>query len=307
MTIAIDLFAGAGGFSTAASMAGCNVIWAANHWPDAVTWHRANHPHAQHVCQDLHNANWEAVPAHDILLASPCCQGHSKARGKTNGNPQHDASRATAWAVVSAAEHHRPPVIIVENVPEFVHWQLFPAWQSALNALGYQLTPEVIDAADHGAPQNRKRLFLVATRSRSPIALTLPHEPPIPAKSFIDFSIGRWSPVEKPNRSAATLQRIRNGRQRFGERFLMPYYKSGSGLTGRSLHRPIGTITTRDRWAVVDGNRMRMLTRHECRAAMTFPDNYQLPDNHRLAIHLLGNAVCPIPASKIIRGVLAAA
>ncbi|MFD2271784.1 DNA cytosine methyltransferase [Undibacterium arcticum] len=56
---AIDLFAGAGGFSTGAQMAGCNVVWAANHWQQAVDTHAANHPDAQHVCQDLHQANWE--------------------------------------------------------------------------------------------------------------------------------------------------------------------------------------------------------------------------------------------------------
>jgi DNA (cytosine-5)-methyltransferase 1 len=92
----IDLFAGAGGFSTGASMAGCNVAWAANHWPDAVEWHSRNHPDAAHICQDLHQADWSQVPAHDLMLASPCCQGHSKARGKASGNPQHDARRSTA-------------------------------------------------------------------------------------------------------------------------------------------------------------------------------------------------------------------
>src|SRR5690606_22640107 len=64
---AIDLFAGAGGFSTGAAMAGCEVAWAANHWPEAVRWHAANHPDAEHVCQDLHQARWEDVPAHDLM------------------------------------------------------------------------------------------------------------------------------------------------------------------------------------------------------------------------------------------------
>lgn len=77
---AIDLFAGAGGFSTGALMAGCRVVWAANHWRSAVEVHAINHPGALHVCQDLHQARWQDVPAHDIMLASPCCQGHSKAR-----------------------------------------------------------------------------------------------------------------------------------------------------------------------------------------------------------------------------------
>lgn len=76
---AIDLFAGAGGFSTGARMAGVGVVWAANHWPAAVECHASNHGEAIHVCQDLHQARWGEVPAHDLLLASPCCQGHSNA------------------------------------------------------------------------------------------------------------------------------------------------------------------------------------------------------------------------------------
>ena len=296
----IDLFAGAGGFSTGASLAGCNVVWAANHWPDAVEWHSRNHPEAQHLCQDLHQADWSLVPKHDLMMASPCCQGHSKARGKAAGNPQHDASRSTAWAVVSAAEYHRPDLVLVENVPEFLQWTLYRPWEVAMNALGYQVAPHIMDAADHGAPQNRVRLFLVVTRSSNPLMLTLPQQKQIHARSFIDFEAGKWSAIEKPGRAAATLQRVAAGRKLHGDRFLMPYYKSGSGLTGRSLDRPIGTITTLDRWAVVDGDRMRMLSRYECRSAMSFPKTYLLPDNHRLAVHLMGNAVCPVPVSHII-------
>lgn len=65
---AIDLFAGAGGFSTGAVMAGCSVVWAANHWPEAVAVHADNHPHTEHACQDLHQANWSQVPAFDETL-----------------------------------------------------------------------------------------------------------------------------------------------------------------------------------------------------------------------------------------------
>ncbi|MDI5886158.1 DNA cytosine methyltransferase [Cobetia amphilecti] len=301
----IDLFAGAGGFSTGASMAGCNVAWAANHWPDAVEWHSRNHPNAAHICQDLHQADWSQVPAHDLMLASPCCQGHSKARGKASGNPQHDASRSTAWAVVSAAEYHRPPAILVENVPEFLDWQLYRPWVLAMQALGYAVSPHVVDAADLGAPQNRIRMFLVLTQSAQPLKLNLPTLDHLPAASFIDFEAGRWQPIEKPGRAAATLERVRAGRATHGERFLISYY--GNTKTGRSLDRPIGTITTRDRWAIVDGDRMRMLSRWECRSAMSFPDTYQLPDNHRLAVHLLGNAVCPTPVSHIIKALQQAA
>lgn len=302
---AIDLFAGAGGFSTAARLAGVQVVWAANHWQSAVEIHAANHPEALHVCQDLHQANWATVPAHDLLLASPCCQGHSRARGKENGNPQHDASRSTAWAVVSALEHHRARAALVENVPEFMEWTLYPAWCAALAALGYSVAPHIVDAADHAVPQNRERLFLVIARGRHPLQLALPKRAHVFASSFVDFDAGRWSAIERPGRAEATLRRVRAGRAAFGERFLMPYYGTGSGLTGRSLHRPIGTITTRDRWAVVDGDRMRMISKHEARAAMSFPKDYHLPAQHKLAMHMLGNAVAPLAACDVITAVAA--
>lgn len=293
---AIDLFAGAGGFSTGAVMAGCTVAWAANHWPAAVDVHADNHPGTEHACQDLHQADWTQVPAHDLLLASPCCQGHSKARGKDR--PHHDAQRSTAWAVVSAAECHRPEAIVVENVPEFTDWALYPAWCQALAALGYTMSPHVIDAADHGVPQHRRRVFIVGTKSANPIRLHMPKRERVAAASIIDFDAPRWSQINKPGRSAATLARIEAGRAAHGERFLTAYYGNEKG--GRCLSRPVGTITTRDRWAVVDGDRMRMLSVEECRLAMGFPSTYRLPARSKDAMMMLGNAVCPPVACDVI-------
>jgi DNA (cytosine-5)-methyltransferase 1 len=302
---AIDLFAGAGGFSTGAAQAGCRVIWAANHWPTAVQWHTVNHPDTVHACQDLQQADFRDAPAHDLLLASPACQGHSRARG--TDKPHHDAQRSTAWAVVTCAEVHRPTAVVLENVPEFTGWALYPAWCAAMHALGYALAPMVLDAADHGVPQHRRRLFIVATRSKHPVQLRLPQRAHAPASSVIDFSAGQWSPVRKPGRSPRTLARIEAGRARFGDRFVAPYYGSGSGETGRSLHRPIGTLTTRARWALVDGDRMRMVLTSEGRALMGFPDGYQLPNGEAKAWHLLGNAVAPVVACDVIQALRVAA
>jgi DNA (cytosine-5)-methyltransferase 1 len=302
---AIDLFAGAGGFSTGARAAGATVVWAANHWPTAVKWHTENHPETEHACQDLQQADFRAAPRHDLLLASPACQGHSRARGAEK--PHHDALRSTAWAVVTCAEVHRPAAVVVENVPEFALWTLYPAWCAAMNALGYALAPQVIDAADHGVPQHRRRLFIVATRSAHPIELDMPARDVAPIGAAIERHAGTWSQVDRPGRSAATLQRVASGRARFGDRFVMPYYGSGSGLTGRSIDLPLGTVTTRARWAVVDGARMRMLSIPENKAAMGFPIDYRLPDSPAEAVHLLGNAVCPPVAADIITALKAAA
>ena len=294
--IGIDLFAGAGGFTEGATMAGVQVVYAANHWPLAVQFHSQNHPCARHDCQDVQQADWRDVPAHDVQLASPACQGHSRARGKEL--PHHDALRATAWAVVSCAEYHRSEAVLVENVPDFLKWTLYPAWQDAMRRLGYAVAPHIIDAANHGLPQHRERLFLVCTRSKNPLHLNLPKRPHSAIGDFIKWDAYPWQPIAA--KVARTQERWARGRAEFGERFVMPYYKSGSGLTGRSLDRPIGTITTVDRWAVVDGDRIRMLQVDEAKVAMGFRPDYILPKTKRVAMHMLGNAVCPQVAADVI-------
>lgn len=63
-----------------------------------------------------------------------------------------------------------------------------------------------------------------------------------------------------------------------------------SGPYGCDINRPISTITTLERWALVDGNRMRMLSDNEALTAMSFPP-YPSPDNHRLTMHMAGQRV----------------
>jgi DNA (cytosine-5)-methyltransferase 1 len=303
MTDCIDLFAGLGGFSEGAAMAGCKVVWAADHWQKAVAIHADNHPDTEHACQDLHQADWSKVPRHDLLLASPACQGHTRARGKER--PHHDLTRSTAWAVVSALECHLPDAGVIENVREFTRWALFPAWCAAIQALGYSIAPHQIDAADHGVPQHRERVFIVLTRSKHPLHLKLPRRDHVLASSFIDFDAGRWSPIERKGRATATLARVAAGRIVHGDRFLSAFYGNERG--GRSLHRPIGTITTRDRWAVIDGDRMRMVMVDEARQAMGFRKSYRLPADSKAAMHMLGNAVAPPVVCDVITALRAAA
>jgi len=296
---AIDLFSGLGGFSEGARLAGVRVVWAANHWASAVDTHRLNHSAAEHVCQDLHQADWTALPAHEIGLASPSCQGHSRARG--TDKPRHDSARSTAWAVVSCAEVCRQKAWVIENVPEFLAWPLFPAWCAAMNALGYAIAAQIVDAADCGVPQNRRRAFVVATRTQSPLWLDIPRRAHVAAATIVTDA-GAWSTTA--TKCENTRARIKNGRDAHGSRFLVAYYGNEKG--GRSLARPIGTITTKDRYALVDGDRMKMLTADECRAFMAFRADYILPASSTLAKHMLGNAVCPPVARDVIAALLAA-
>jgi len=301
----VDLFAGLGGNSEGARLAGCRVVWAANHWQLAVDFHAANHPGVIHACQDLHQTNWADVPSHDVQIASPACTGHTPARGKDR--PHHDAQRSTAWAPVSCAEVHRSPFVVIENVPEFLSWVLYPAWLDAMQRLGYSVSPHFLDAADHGVPQHRERVFLICSQSKNPIKLILPKRPHVAVNTVIEWDRHKWSPINKPNRSKKTLLRIDAGRREFGDRFVFPYYSSGSGLKGRSIYRPLGTLTTRDRWGIVDGDRMRMVQPTEALSIMSFRPDYIIPKRKSDAMHLMGNAVPPDEMADILNALKQAA
>lgn len=307
MTV-IDLFAGAGGFSMGAVRAGARVLWAANHNLVAVDCHERNHPDTAHVCQDLHQATWHDVPRPDVLLASPACQGHSTARGKDR--PHHDSDRSTAWAVVAAAEALRPRALLVENVPNFARWVLFPAWQQALRALGYGLSVQVISPHEIGGAQHRPRIFMLATRGRSRCTpLALPAATPQAATDIIDWDSAGWRSIEGRTRpmTERTLAQIAAGRETYGQRFLVPYYGSSRGSNPRALPvtSPIGTITTHDRYGIVNGDQYRMLSVAEAARAQGFPADYWLPADRRVAMRLVGNAVHVGVAAQLI-GALAA-
>jgi len=305
---AIDLFSGAGGFTEGARQAGINVVWAANHWGQAVQVHKNNHPTTDHVIQDLRQADFTKVPDVDLILASPCCHGHSKARG--TDKPQHDSSRATAFAVFEAACVKLPKFIVVENVLEFRNWGtrvrkgiFYERWVANFEDLGYIVEENVLDASEFGVPQERKRLFLTMVQSdvsEDPITIRSPKLPPIPASTIIDWN-GKHNWRLHCGLKPKTQQRIAVGRIYHKGPFLVAYYGAARG--GRSVDRPLGTVTTKDRYGLVDGPWFRMLNIQEYRKAMGFPDNYLLPKTHKTALKMLGNAVCPAVASHVIKTV----
>lgn len=309
----VDAFAGLGGFTEGARQAGCTPVWSGNHWPLACEQHKRNHPESTVVCQDLQQFDWYELPRHDLLLASPACQGFARARGVDR--PRHDKMRATAWAVVSALEACRPRATIIENVPEMQQWSLFPSWLDALARLGYRLSINQIDSQYFGVPQSRKRIFMVGYRDRAPRPLknTRPCEELVTLRSVLDlndigFPIDDKARIAMGKRVLAdpTKERIAGGRSKFGRYpFFIPYHSGNN--TGYSIDKPIWAVTTRDDAAIVNGDHMRILTVDEIRQCMGFPDHYLLPKNKKDAKHLLGNSVCPPVAREIIREVMNAA
>lgn len=322
MLTAIDLFAGAGGFSTGAQMAGVDVLWAANHWQQAVNIHAANHPGTRHSCQDLRQADFSRVPDHDILLASPACQGHSNAAsgggtgdGVRGSGAKHDELRATAWAIIDAVDAKRPPFLVIENVPEFTTWcqhepekgrrkcacgSRFRAWQAML-AEDYALSFNVLDSADFGIPQNRKRLYIVGVRgAKSPLVIKPPQLRVRGAEELVLLDQGEWTKVSE-HKFAGVKRRVARAKTRgHGDAWL---HQNVTGHPGRSLQRPMGTVTTKHQWAVVrkGGEEYRPMLLDEYREAMGFPADYLLPSQLTKAVKMLGNAVVPSVAAHVMR------
>lgn len=299
MTVAIDLFAGWGGFTEGAEAAGVEVAWAANHWQLAVDAHKQNHPKATHVCQDLRQADWTALPAYDLMLASPACQGHSPA-SQPKRRLYHDEMRATAWAVVDCADVTGPKAIVVENVPAFRQWRLFDVWREALVKLGYQVQEHLVNATNFGVPQRRQRLIIVASRKRIAIEVpVLAKEPAFAACLENPASIpeSAWRPIALANNNV--FGRIARGRARCGRTFLSQHVTNHPGVP---LHEPIRTITTKDQWCLVDGDRYRSLTIRELARGMSFRDSYGWPPGATRVecITGLGNAVPPKLATGIV-------
>jgi DNA (cytosine-5)-methyltransferase 1 len=302
VTRAIDLFAGWGGWTLGAQRAGVEVVWAANHWPIAVEVHSMNHPRTRHVCQDLRQADWTTLPRYDVLLASPACQGHSTA-SQPRRRAYHDPMRATAWSVVECADVTEPRLIVVENVPAFRRWRLFPEWRAALQRIGYHLQELRLVASHHGVPQRRPRLFVVGTRRAS--RLQLQRRPELPFGPCLETGVGGWRPISSAK--AGARGRFARARARLGPVFLSQHV---TGHPGVPLTEPIRTITTAPQhWCLVEGDRYRYLTDRELARGQSFPDSFMWPARltHTEVIEGIGNAVPPVLGEAVLRAALEAA
>lgn len=296
---AIDLFAGGGGFTEGASAAGVDVVWAANHWPAAVRTHALNHPETAHELQDLRQADWTKLPDYDLMLAAPACPGHSTA-SQPRRRAYHDAMRATAFAVVDCADVTEPKAIVVENVPGFTRWRLYPLWRQMLVELGYDVEERIVVASRHGVAQRRRRLFLLATRPGHRVPDLAEHVAEPAFEPLLEETVpdALWVPV-----SAATpgvRERIERGRRRHGRRFLTQHV---TGHPGVPLHEPIRTITTaHSHWNLVDGDHYRALTGRELARGMGFREEFTWPDDLTVGdvTTLIGNAVCPPVAADLV-------
>ena len=298
-----DMFCGLGGSSAGAAAAGAEIVGGIDAWTLAAEAFADNFPHgprhrfARRRARSRRLAD-ETGPI-DLLLASPECTSHSCARG---ARPRSDESRDMAFEVTRYARAMAPRWIVIENVVHMRPWPGYPKLLNILRGAGYRIAEHVLDAADHGVPQRRRRLFLLCDREAEPPS-RIPKRPgPKPSAAGILDRLGTWnrSPLDNGRRAPATLARAQRAVASLGsnEPFLIVYYGNDGAGGWQPLTAPLRTITTLDRFGLCepseDGPTLRMLQVPELSRAMGFKDDLLLDrGSRRDRIKLLGNGVCP--------------
>ena len=312
----IDIFCGAGGSSAGARAAGVEIVAGVDMCSKATATFAANFPKAHVVTSRLEDLPMddfrERIGSVDLLLASPECRNHTCARGSA---PRDEASRATAMQVVRFAKLLRPRWLVLENVVYMRPWSRYRELKSLLEGLDYRLAEYTLDASDFGVAQTRRRLFLVGDRERDPDAKPQVTVGPSKSAASVLDPPGTWNTttLRRPGRASATLERAQRGFEALGEdaSFLLVYYGSDGSGGWQTLERPLRTVTTIDRFALVDrgddGATIRMLQVPELKRAMGFENGFDFPlGTRRDRIRLLGNGVCPPVMEAVVRSLVAA-
>ncbi|HVQ40109.1 MAG TPA: DNA cytosine methyltransferase, partial [Pyrinomonadaceae bacterium] len=307
---AIVLFAGAGGSSSGAHEAGIEIVAAIDLWELAGETHKANFPQTEFIHSKLEDVDLAALVKRlgkiDLIIASPECTSHSPAKGN---KPRSEQSKDTAFQVVRFAEAFKCRWLVIENVVGMKRWSRYAEFKKALASLGYKLREQVLNAAAFGVAQSRRRLFLVADLNQDPEKVK-PRKRAVRNASKIVNLNGRynWTPVKKSKRAKATVERFERGIAVVGKNkpFLLVYYGSDHAGGWQPLDRPLRTITTVDRFAVVKpdpehGHVMRMLQPPELQAAMGMPPKMKFKaGSRRDRIKMIGNAVCPPVMREVV-------
>ncbi|MGJ4802921.1 DNA cytosine methyltransferase [Luteimonas sp. SDU82] len=306
----LDIFSGAGGSSVGARSAGVDMVGAIDMCPVATDTYRSNFPKTNVVTGRLEELDLaklrREIGSVDVLLASPECTNHTCAKGAA---PRDETSRATALYAVEYAKAFKPRWIVLENVVHMRPWSRYGELKRELKALGYHLAEQILDASDYGVPQTRRRLFLVGDRNGPPgVVRSKTPGPRKSVKSILDRP-GIWAttPLRTERRAAGTLERAKRAFEALGDdaSFLLVYYGSDGSGGWQPLTRPLRTITTVDRFALVEagpeGSTMRMLQVPELRRAMGFDEAYRMDvGTRRDRVRLLGNGVCPPVMERVV-------
>lgn len=191
----VELFAGVGGFRL--GLEGWNgysassrytepidkryeVVWS-NQWEPSTKVQHASDiyiknfgPHG-HSNQDISKVSTSEIPDHDLLVGGFPCQDYSVAKTLKDAKGLKGRKGVLWWEIYRIVEAKRPSYLFLENVDRLLKSPIaergrdFAIMLASLSDLGYAVEWRVINAADYGMPQRRRRVFILAYRKHSSI------------------------------------------------------------------------------------------------------------------------------------------
>ncbi|MDP2183830.1 MAG: DNA (cytosine-5-)-methyltransferase [Actinomycetota bacterium] len=172
-----ELFAGVGGFRLGLQKSGWSVVWS-NQWEPSMKAQHASDCYVDHfgfeghVCDDIakvvKRACSEDVPDFELLVGGFPCQDYSVAKPLSQAAGIRGKKGVLWWSIYEMLALKRPPFVLLENVdrllksPATKRGRDFAIILSCLAQLGYVAEWRVVNAAEYGFPQRRRRVFLYA-------------------------------------------------------------------------------------------------------------------------------------------------
>lgn len=324
----ISLFSGGGGLDLGFKAAGFDIVWANEINKDAAMCYKDNI--GNHiVCKNIYDIPDSEIPFADVVIGGPPCQSFSLA-GKRNSE---DARGQLVWRYLEILKSHMPKAFLFENVTGILSAKrsdgskIFPDLISAFEILGYTVSYKIVNAADYGIPQLRKRVIIVGLKGNS--HFVFPKEthsidgldglmPYVSAKEAIGdlplFSDDPKLDHEMPQMSELDkyiISHVRPGGNYndipddVPSKRIRRLKRDGGHTTcyGRLLpNKPSYTINTYFNRPNVGCNihyeYNRLLTIREALRFQTFPDSYIMTCKSKTSKHLIvGNAVPPMLAN----------
>jgi DNA (cytosine-5)-methyltransferase 1 len=326
----LDLFAGAGGMTVGFKAAGFEPIFAVEIDPAAARTYARNfgaHVHAGPIEEVAE------FPASDVIIGGPPCQGFSPL-----GRDRDDRSRQglnELWKeYLRVVRQTRPKVFVVENVPEFLksgQFQTFlEQFETDESLRDYQVEYQVLNAAEYGVPQRRRRGIVIGSRVGSPIWPKRTHgpdaDPPTPYATVRDALTGvprdpterdlHWGRNPQPS-SIERYKAVPEGGNRFdlaaNRPDLLPncWANKKSGTTdvfGRLWwDRPSFTIRTEffkpEKGRYLHPEAHRPITHREAARLQSFDDEFVFEGSRIEIARQIGNAVPPKLAFAVAKAV----
>lgn len=320
-----SLFTCGGGSDIGMQMAGINVRWGIEKEAERAAWAIRNlgHPVTPLPIEETDPRHYEAV---DVLCASPPCQGDSKARRTTLSDR---TDRHIGLQTIRFVEAHYPLYVFLENVVEYQNNPTYIETITRLQQMGYWTRSDVVNAAEWGVPQSRRRLVMRASRKHmlNPLAPTGPRIswydaiedllPGLPDDQLAPWQVRRLKQVtgdmliDDQRDANGVNTRNRNepamtvtvGNKRPWRALLLANGGYNGGVQTSCDDQPAMTVTKSCNlsWRVLLESAIVKRLSTRCLARIqSFPNWYVLPEKITLACEILGEAVPPLLMQRLI-------